>query len=102
VLAAAYLSQRAPDEVAFDQGAAHSVAELAALGFEPDVSDRTIRLTNCPFHSLAARHGELICGIALSFVSGMASNSPGFEAIPDPSPGGCCVALRRTPPTGAG
>jgi predicted ArsR family transcriptional regulator len=74
------------------------VAELAALGFEPEISDNLIRLGNCPFHSLAARHGSLICGIALSFVNGMASGSPGFAAIPDSSPGGCCVALRRTCP----
>ncbi|MEV6843144.1 helix-turn-helix domain-containing protein [Actinoplanes sp. NPDC051411] len=98
VLAAAYLSHRPPDDVAFDQGTAHSVADLAALGFEPDITDDLIRLRNCPFHSLAARHGSLICGIALSFVTGMAGSSPGYAAIPDSSPGGCCVALRRTPP----
>jgi predicted ArsR family transcriptional regulator len=96
VLAEAYLSHGSPDEVAYRQGTAHAVAELTTLGFEPEMSDDLIRLGNCPFHALAARHGALICGIALSFVSGLASNSPGYEAIPDPSPGGCCVALRRT------
>jgi predicted ArsR family transcriptional regulator len=49
---------------------------------------------NCPFHALAARHGSLICGIALSFVAGMAAGAPGYEAVPAPRPGGCCVALR--------
>lgn len=102
VLASAYLSHRAPDQVAFDQGSAHSVDDLTALGFEPDDSGGLIRLRNCPFHSLAARHGALICGIALSFVSGMAAGAPGYEAIPDPEPGGCCVALRRTPPPAGG
>jgi predicted ArsR family transcriptional regulator len=102
VLASAYLSHRPPEEVAFDQGRSHGVADLAALGFEPDDSGERISLGNCPFHALAARHGALICGIALAFVRGMAAHSPGFEAIPDPSPGGCCVALRRTSPPPAG
>jgi predicted ArsR family transcriptional regulator len=99
VLASAYLSQRAPDEVAYQQGVAHSVADLGALGFEPDVSDDLILLRNCPFHELAARHGSLICGIAMSFVAGVASGAPDYEAIPSAEPGGCCVALRRTPDT---
>jgi predicted ArsR family transcriptional regulator len=97
VLASAYLSERAPGEVAFSQGAAHSVADLAALGFEPHESGELIVLGNCPFHALTARHGSLICGIAFSFVAGMASVAPGYEAIPAAEPGGCCVALRRTP-----
>jgi predicted ArsR family transcriptional regulator len=101
VLAGAYLSHREPDEVAYSLGTSHSVADLAALGFEPEVSDNLVRLGNCPFHALAARHGSLICGIAMSFVGGVAANSPGFVAVPDPSPGGCCVALRRpSPPPG--
>lgn len=102
VLASAYLGQRPPDEVAFAQGTAYSPADLGALGFEPEAEADLIRLRNCPFHALAARHGALICGIALSFVRGMTTRSPGFEAIPDPAPGGCCVALRRTgaPPGG--
>ena len=96
VLAAAYLSHRPPDEVAYERGATHTVDELAALGFEPGPPGDLIRLANCPFHALAARHGPLICGIALAFVNGMTTRSPGFVAIPDRSPGGCCVALRRT------
>jgi predicted ArsR family transcriptional regulator len=95
VLAIAHLSHREPGEVAYEQGAAHPVADLAALGFEPYESDGLIRLGNCPFHALAARHGSLICGIAMSFGSGMAAGTPGYEAIPAPAEGGCCVALRR-------
>jgi predicted ArsR family transcriptional regulator len=95
VLASAYLAHREPAEVAYEQGAAHPVADLAALGFEPHESDGLVRLGNCPFHALAARHGSLICGIAMSFVSGMAAGTSGYEAIPAPAGGGCCVALRR-------
>jgi predicted ArsR family transcriptional regulator len=80
---------------AYEQGAAHPVADLAALGFEPHESDGLIGLGNCPFHALAARHGSLICGIAMSFVSGMAAGTPGYEAIPAPAGGSCCVALLR-------
>jgi len=95
VLASAYLSQRAPEEVAYAQGAGHSVGDLAGLGFDPEVAGDLVLLRNCPFHSLAARHGSLICGIAMSFVRGVASGAAGYEAIPSPGPGGCCVALRR-------
>jgi predicted ArsR family transcriptional regulator len=102
VLASAYLSQRPPAEVAFTQGSAHSIEDLATLGFEPELSSGVVRLRNCPFRSLAARHGSLICDIAKSFVAGVAAGAPGYEAVPDPEPGGCCVALRRvgdaTPP----
>lgn len=96
VLASAYLEQSTPSDVAFRQGRQHSVAELGALGFEPREAAGLILLGNCPFHALAARHGSLICGIALSFVAGMASGEPGYEAVPSPRTGGCCVALRHT------
>jgi predicted ArsR family transcriptional regulator len=96
VLASAYRSHRTPEEVAHEQGAAHSITDLAALGFEPDVSGDLTLLRNCPFHSLAARHGPLICGIAFAFVTGIATGSPGYEAVPAPEAGGCCVALRRS------
>jgi predicted ArsR family transcriptional regulator len=98
VLAGAYRSGEEPDRVAYRLGRAHGPDDLAALGFEPRRDGELIRLGNCPFHALAARHGALICGIALAFLGGVAAGAPGYRAIPSPRPGGCCVALTEPPP----
>jgi predicted ArsR family transcriptional regulator len=98
VLAGAYRSGEEPDRVAYRLGRAHGPDDLAALGFEPRRDGELIRLGNCPFHALAARHGALICGIALAFLGGVAAGAPGYRAIPSSRPGGCCVALTESPP----
>ena len=94
VLAEAFLRQEDPGTAAQRLGREHAVGELAALGFEPRREGALIVLDNCPFHALTARHGALICGIALSFVEGMTESEPGHEAVPSPVPGGCCIAVR--------
>ncbi|MFD7660192.1 helix-turn-helix transcriptional regulator, partial [Actinosynnema sp. NPDC059797] len=38
---------------------------LEDFGFEPRASDSAIVLGNCPFHSLARQHTELVCGMNL-------------------------------------
>jgi predicted ArsR family transcriptional regulator len=96
VLAESFLRQEDPGLVAHRLGAEHAVCDLAALGFEPRREGDLIALDNCPFHALAARHGDLICGIALNFVKGMTDADPTHEAVPSPIPGGCCVAVRAT------
>lgn len=98
ILAEAFRRHEPPDRVAAEHGRAYAVHELANLGFEPRPEGDVILLGNCPFHELAARHGALICDLALAFVTGMSGASSGYEAIPAPVPGGCCVALRRSVP----
>src|SRR6266567_3956200 len=45
---------------------------LAQQGYEPDRDgDGVIRLRNCPFHQLAERHRELVCGMNLALVEGL-------------------------------
>lgn len=44
---------------------------LAALGYQPYRDGPDLRLRNCPFHSLAERHRELICGMNLCLVQGV-------------------------------
>lgn len=82
-------------------GQAEDVAlALAGNGYEPRVGDREIVLSNCPFHTLAARHTELVCGMNLALLEGFA------EALPDlpmaarlrPTAGACCVRLELEPP----
>lgn len=68
-------------------------AALRALGFEP-YDDGATRLRNCPFHQLARAHTELVCGMNLALLSGLAEGlGAPAEARLDPAPGRCCVAL---------
>lgn len=79
-----------------------SVAEeaLAEHGFEPyrDASGG-ISLRNCPFHSLARRSPELVCGLNREFIDGLLRGlgNESVEAALEPTPGECCVKLRARP-----
>jgi predicted ArsR family transcriptional regulator len=72
---------------------------LAGLGFEPDSGEPTV-LHNCPFHALAARHTELVCGINHAFVTGLVEglDAEGVSARLVPRPGACCVELATSVP----
>ncbi|KOV81385.1 metalloregulator ArsR/SmtB family transcription factor [Nocardia sp. NRRL S-836] len=72
---------------------------LEDFGFEPRQQDGAILLGNCPFHSLAQRHTELVCGMNLCLVSGLLDGieASGVSARLDPSPGHCCVRLDQAP-----
>lgn len=74
------------------------VTVLAGLGFEPYPADDGLRLANCPFHALAARHTELVCGLNQAFVSGVADGlaATGVRADLVPRAGACCVMLTAT------
>jgi predicted ArsR family transcriptional regulator len=72
---------------------------LAARGYEPyDEPDGTIRLRNCPFDRITARHRDLVCGAnhaMLQALTDRLDGNPSVRAVLDPQPGRCCVALRR-------
>ena len=79
-------------------GAAAAQA-LAGLGFEPHRQGEHIVLRNCPFHALAQRHREMVCGINFSFVCGLlAGHGGGMRAELVPRPGHCCVELHEDDP----
>jgi predicted ArsR family transcriptional regulator len=72
------------------------VGALARQGYEPcRGSDGNIRLRNCPFHQLAERHREVVCGMNLTLVEGLVEGlgADGWRPVLDPRPGYCCVAL---------
>ncbi|GHH44433.1 helix-turn-helix transcriptional regulator [Lentzea cavernae] len=75
------------------------VDALAGLGFEPRADGGSILLGNCPFHSLARRHAQLVCGMNLCLVSGLLDGieANGVSARLDPSSGHCCVRLDQAP-----
>lgn len=71
---------------------------LTELGFEPEPDpDGTIVLHNCPFHVLAVRRAELVCGLNLRFVAGILDGlgETRVEARLVPRSGNCCVRIGR-------
>jgi predicted ArsR family transcriptional regulator len=71
---------------------------LDRLGFEPEPDgDGEILLHNCPFHALAVRHTELVCGLNHAFVAGIVEGLGDTRVRADLAPraGACCVRLVR-------
>lgn len=113
LLAAAVDSGRSPGQVAREAGLAMAaeldvghrasgarklaaVADLLAVhGYQPVAVGRGLRLRNCPFHALADRHTELVCGMNEALLGGLLEGLgvTGVEARLEPTPGECCVTL---------
>ncbi|MGH3672161.1 MAG: helix-turn-helix transcriptional regulator [Pseudonocardiaceae bacterium] len=72
---------------------------LQAYGYEPRSQDGDIALINCPFHTLAQEHTELVCGMNLRLLDGILDglSTTTLRAHPDPAPPHCCVRLRPAP-----
>jgi len=70
---------------------------LASCGYEPyEDGDGTIRLRNCPFDRIAAHHRRLVCGANHAMLQSLTNRVGGdrpVQALLDPQPGRCCVAL---------
>ncbi|MFI7424762.1 helix-turn-helix transcriptional regulator [Nonomuraea sp. NPDC049684] len=80
---------------------------LERHGFEPSRDTPTlVRLRNCPFHPLAAKAPELVCGINHAFLAGFLDglDAPAVQATLIPRPGHCCVELgvRQSPGSATG
>lgn len=78
-------------------------AALREHGFEPwPDEDGTVRLRNCPFHQLAARHPEIVCGMNLALIEGLIEGlgASGLHPALDPRPGRCCVVISADQRTG--
>jgi predicted ArsR family transcriptional regulator len=77
-------------------------AALREYGFEPS-ADRAgaIWLRNCPFHQLASRHPDLICGMNLALIEGLTAGLGASGLCPElnPGPGRCCVVISPARPT---
>ena len=72
---------------------------LDRYGYEPRREAGDVRLGNCPFHTLAEAHRELVCGMNLSLVEGIVEGmgSADLQPCPDPRPGECCVTVSPRP-----
>ncbi len=76
------------------------LAALDRVGFEPRrETDGRVVLRNCPFHALARRQTELVCGLNLAFVGGIVEGLGDIRTRAElvARPGICCVELG--PPT---
>lgn len=88
---------RRPGRLGAERALTRAEALLHGHGFEPHREQPTcLRLLNCPFHALAARSPELVCGINHAFLGGLlvGLGASSVEAVLDPRPGECCVELR--------
>lgn len=77
-------------------GRADVTEVLRAYGYEPRDDGADVTLGNCPFHSLAARHPELVCGMNLRFLDGLlyGLGVTGLRARLDPAQEQCCVRIQ--------
>jgi predicted ArsR family transcriptional regulator len=70
---------------------------LHDLGYEPEeTSSGSVRLRNCPFHSLAQGHTDLVCSMNEAFLKGVLDGMPAEDrrARRDPAPDFCCVTIK--------
>jgi predicted ArsR family transcriptional regulator len=70
-------------------------AVLREHGFEPRPSGDDVVLSNCPFHALAGRFTDLVCGMNLHLLEGVRSvlrlDDDELRPRLEPEPGQCCV-----------
>jgi predicted ArsR family transcriptional regulator len=71
---------------------------VEAHGFEPRVAEDGVVLANCPFHTLARQHTDLVCGMNLRLLEGLLEGVPGtgLAARLRPGVGACCVRMEAT------
>ena len=75
---------------------------LRSRGYDPELDEDQIALRNCPFHQLAKRHVDLVCGLNHALLRGLLEGrgeDPECARLA-PQPGYCCVRLSR-PSTGS-
>jgi predicted ArsR family transcriptional regulator len=79
-----------------------AMTALEEQGYEPRAGSGEVVLENCPFHALADQKRDLVCGMNLDLLSGMADGL-GDDVLTvrlEPSADHCCVRLdahRRAP-----
>lgn len=78
---------------------ARMTGALERLGFEPEEDGERILLRNCPFHELARRDPELVCGMNEAFLRGLADGLTGDRTTVRPcaEEGYCCAVIRKAP-----
>lgn len=89
-----------PGRLGAERALTLATTALQRHGFEPDrLSPTCVRLRTCPFHPLAAKAPDMVCGINHAFLTGLLDglDTPTVHAVLDPRAGECCVELRANP-----
>lgn len=92
-----------PGRLGTERGLSLAAETLEDFGFEPErVAPTVLRLRNCPFHPMAAKAPELVCGVNQAFLAGYLHGlgSDRTAAVLAPRPDSCCVELRGEDTTG--
>ena len=68
---------------------------LAEHGYEPRAEEQRTILANCPFHTLAASHTEMVCGMNLALIKALVDEvgPDEVECRLEPDDQRCCVVL---------
>jgi predicted ArsR family transcriptional regulator len=68
---------------------------LAGRGYEPRQAGQGFMLANCPFHNLAQKYTNLVCGINFELIDSLLAEAgaTGVLAQLQPFPGRCCVIV---------
>jgi predicted ArsR family transcriptional regulator len=85
-----------PGRLGVERGLTLCEHMLDAYGYEPVRESPTeVRLHNCPFHPLATKATDLVCGLNQAFLGGYLTglDAASVQAVLDPRPGECCVVL---------
>jgi predicted ArsR family transcriptional regulator len=89
------------NRTAYDAGhnigatSADLLTALIEAGYQPHTNGTGLDLANCPFHGLARQYTDLVCGLNLHLLRGIAAAAP-YRAVLDPAPDRCCVRLIAT------
>ena len=96
LLAAATTAGRKIGQAASDGSRQALLTALSERGYEPrEEADGTVVLRNCPFHHLMPAHLDLVCGMNLALLGGVAEAAGSrYAAHLAPQAGSCCVTLR--------
>jgi predicted ArsR family transcriptional regulator len=97
-LGAAVREQLRPGRLGPERALTLVATILQARGFDPlRELPTSVCLRNCPFHPLAARAPDLVCGLNLQFIDGLLRGleaSGVLSASLAPRPDHCCVEVR--------
>ena len=68
---------------------------LATHGYEPREDGQRVILANCPFHTLAESHTDMVCGMNLALIEGLVDElgPDDLECRLEPGDQRCCVVL---------
>jgi predicted ArsR family transcriptional regulator len=87
-----------PDRMTTQRALTKVEETLATVGYQPAVEDSSVRLRNCPFHSLTEVAPRLVCEVNESFISGVVRGLGSDDVVEadlcGPTDGDCCVVVR--------